>query len=284
MPKHARDSDVINITSESYEMKHEDIDRFLEYLKETGKSKETIGKYGRAMEMFYQYLPSDKRIHRDTVTIWKEELLQSGYAVATLNSILSACNLFLRFIGCREFKPEERFRPKKSDPFAPQPELTRTEYLRMLSKAREKRDKRPFLIAQVLACTGIRIYEIPNITVENVQKRHFYIVDHQGVSRMIYIPTVLGENLLAYAERQEILSGEIFLNEKGRPLNRSQITLMVTRLGELAGISHEKANPTCLRRLFAATWEGIRQNMQILMEQTLDRQIEQEQRLLGMND
>lgn len=284
MPKHARDSDVINITSESYEMKHEDIDRFLEYLKETGKSKETIGKYGRAMEMFYQYLPSDKRIHRDTVTIWKEELLQSGYAVATLNSILSACNLFLRFIGRREFKTDERIRPEKNRILNPQPELTRTEYLRMLSKAQEKKDKRPFLLTQVIACTGVRVYEIPNITVENVQKRHFYVVDHQGASRMIYIPVTLMESLLTYAEKQKIYSGEIFLNEKGTRLNRSQITMMITRLSEQAGIPTDRGNPTCLRRLFASTWEGIRQNMQIFMEQTLDRQIEQEQRLLGMND
>ena len=284
MFNHAQETNVMAITLVSREVKYEDIQRFLEYLKETGKSKETITKYGRAVEMFYQFLPEDKRIHRDTVSIWKDELVRTGYAVATLNAILSACNLFLSFIGCREFKTDERFHPEKNKMLDPQPELTRTEYLRMLSKAREKKDKRPFLLTQVLACTGVRIYEIPDITVENVQKRHFYVADHQGTSRMIYIPETLREGLLAYAEKQEIYSGEIFLNEKGKPLNRSQITLMITRLSELAGIPPEKGNPTCLRKLYARTWDGIRQNMQVFMEQTLDRQIEQEQRMLDMED
>ena len=284
MPNHAQNCNVIKIPLDSYEMKHEDIQRFLEHLRETGKSNETITKYGRAMEMFYEFLPEDKRIQRGTVLLWKEELLHTGYAVATLNAILSACNLFLSFIDCREFKSDVRFRPQKNKILEPQPELTRNEYLRMLSKARYSEDKRPFLIAQVIACTGVRVFEFPFITVENVKKRHFYIEDHQGASRMIYIPESLRDSLLAFVEKQGIQSGEIFLNEKGNPLSRSQITLMITRIGEMAGLPPEKSTPTCLRKLFVSTWDGIRQNMQVVMEQTFDRQIEQEQRLLGLED
>ncbi len=102
--------------------------------------------------MFYQFLPEDKGIHRDTVSIWKDELVRTGYAVATLNAILSACNLFLS-IGCRAFKTDERFRSEKNKMLDPRPELTRTEYLRMLNKAREKKGQAAFP-----SYTGARLY------------------------------------------------------------------------------------------------------------------------------
>ena len=51
---------------------------------------------------------------------------------------------FLEFHRLPCVQNDERFRPEKDRMLDPQPELTRTEHLRMLNKAREKKGQAAF--------------------------------------------------------------------------------------------------------------------------------------------
>lgn len=52
---------------------------------------------------------------------------------------------------------------------AVQPELTRAEYLRLLQAARALEKERAYLLVKVFALLGIRVGELPQVTVEQVK-------------------------------------------------------------------------------------------------------------------
>lgn len=83
-----------------------DIERFLSEWETKGCLTDTLEHYRSILERFYHVLPGDKRIRRDTLAKWQEELRESGYAPATINKIFSVCNTWLDFMGCCEYQQE----------------------------------------------------------------------------------------------------------------------------------------------------------------------------------
>ena len=258
------------------QMSLDDVERFLAEMKAKGRTKDTLSRYRHDLELLYRSLPEGKLIRRGTLADWRVELQKSGYSVSSLNVIFTACDRFLAFLGHRELQLGDRL--TKED--TPQPGLTRSEYLRLLSAAKAAGDERLYLIIKTLACTGLRISELPQLTVNNVKAGRFP-VSYQGITRIIHIPDCLGGEYLAYVERQGIKEGQVFVNEKGSPLNRSQITVMISKLCQNAQVPAEKGNPRCLQKLYQTTYDGIQMNMQVLLEQAMDRQVEQEQLFVG---
>lgn len=61
---------------------------FAELLKAEEKSKVTIEKYLRDAAAFLDFL-SDKELNKEIVLEYKEELVQKGYAVRSVNSMLA---------------------------------------------------------------------------------------------------------------------------------------------------------------------------------------------------
>ena len=59
---------------------------------------------------FYQDLPADKTIRYGTVESWREKLLQKRYAPSSENAFLSAANVFLDYIGHREYQLTRQLR------------------------------------------------------------------------------------------------------------------------------------------------------------------------------
>ena len=253
-----------------------DAERFLAEWEAKGRSTETLNKYRYALELLYQALPEDKTIRRGTLAEWKDELLESGYSNATVNVFLAACDSFLFFMDCREYQLAERM--AKDGKL--QPELSRGEYLRLLTTAKTLEDERLYLLVKTIACTGLRLNELSEMTVRDVEAGKF-VVTFQGARRMVHLPECLVQEVLAFAERQGIKDGLVFRNERGGPLHRSYITVLISKLCRAAQIPEEKGNPRALRRLYLTTWDGIQSSMQVLMEQAMDRQIEEEQFLVG---
>lgn len=139
------------------------------------------------------------------------------YAVASVNSMLSALNCWLDFIGrgdCRVkiLKRQQRmFR-------AAEKELSKKEYERLLQAAKHK--PRLYLLMQTICATGIRVSEHRFITVE-AARRGFAEVKLKGKLRTVFLPRTLCKQLLRYARDRRIKSGSIFITASGEPLDRS---------------------------------------------------------------
>ena len=265
-----------NSTDNSGAVMHwDDVERFLAAYQAKGRAPATLQKYRQALEQFYDMLPTDKRFHRNTLAQWRDELLANGYSNASVNTIVSACNQFLLFIDKREYQVVGQL--GRNDV---QPELTRNEYKRLLSAAKMLDDERGYLLVKIFVCIGIHVQELSQITVENVTAGRFTST-YMGVMRTVRVPPSLQQELLAFSRRNDIRSGAMFLSRNHKPLSRISVTQVTSRLSETAQVSKEKCNPRCLRKLYLATRATVEANIEFLVEQAMDRQMEQEQIAFG---
>lgn len=234
-----------------YRMTEEQIRDYEEFLEEQEKSRCTVQKYMRDIRKFYRTLSDDKQFEKKQVMQYKE-MLKETYALSSVNSMLVALNGFLKYIGaekacvktCRQqrqiFLPEER-------------ELTKEEYFRLLNAAGSRHNQRLYHILQTICGTGIRISELPYITVEGVRKGRI-IVNAKDKYRVICLNRALCEQLLKYCEQAGIQSGSIFITRHGNPVDRNNVWTDMKKLCAKAGVEKEKVYPHNLRHLFARTF------------------------------
>ena len=225
------------------------LEKYREYLFMEEHSKRTIEKYCHDVQEFYKPLPKGKLVSKERVLSWKEKLRKSGYAVATINSMLVAVNGLCRFLGwtecCVKLLRQQRriFRDKLL-------ELTRKEYLRLLQAAKKKGRYRLMLVMETLCATGIRISELRYVTVEAAREGRA-VVSCKNKSRVIILPAKLCKKLLQYCDQRNIRSGTIFLSRGGNPLDRSNIWSEMKKLCGEAAVDPRKVYPHNFRHLFA---------------------------------
>lgn len=162
----------------------------------------------------------------------------------------------------------------------PTPTLTRDEYHRLLMAAKGKNDERAYLLVKLFALTGLNVQELAAVTVEAANAGRVTITI-SGVRRSLRVPPILAANLLAYATRQGITEGPIFLQRNGAPLQRSAATLLIRDLADSAQVDAEKCNPRALRYFHQSLTSEAEARFAPLVEETLRRQLEEEQMEAG---
>lgn len=248
------------------------IEEYLGTLLETGCTPETVKGYRVKLNQLYHYLPEDKCIRSGTLVAWRDTLLKAGYAASTVNCYTAAANGLMIYCGHWELLVE---RPLKCD-CGIQLELTRNEYLRLLSAARMLGKEREYLLIKVFGSTGLTLRDLPRLTAEAVKSGKIRLP-----SSDLRIPSCLREELLDYIRREEIISGSVFVTKAGTPIGRNNITKMIQGVCRDACVAEKKSNPRCLKKLYQATQASIQANMSLLVEQAHDRLLEAEQLTIG---
>ena len=78
--------------------------RFLENLREHGRTKGTISTYRRNLSKLRKYLPEDSNLDPAFLSSWQSELLEQGYSPGTVNSCTATVNGLLEFAGRRDLQ------------------------------------------------------------------------------------------------------------------------------------------------------------------------------------
>ena len=227
-----------------------------------GRRRETIQVYRPKLEAFYHFLPEDKRVAADTLELWRAALLREGYSPGTANTHVSAANGLLAYLGRRDLQLIGQLDTEEEI----QPELSRTEYLRLLATARNLGRERTYLMVKVFALTGIRVSELNRVTVRAVEEGRV-LTACDGRAKYVLIPACLRKELTVYLRRVGITAGPVFVTRSGRPMRRTQVSGEIRTLCRDARVDGDKSNPRCLRRLYQVTQERIRDSVQILAEQ-----------------
>ena len=248
------------------------IEKYLDSLAQSGCTAETLKSYRRKLEQLLQYLPEGKRILTGTLEAWRNSMMEQGYSNSTINICTSAANGLVSYCGHRELQIEK---PLKRDNGI-QPELTRNEYLRLLTTARSLGKERTYLIIKVLGSTGVNLQDLPRLTVETVQNGRAALS-----ASPLFIPKCLRVELLDYARRQGISSGPIFVTKSGNAIQRTNVTTLIQSLCQDARVEENKATPRCLKKLYQATQASIQGNLSLLMEQAYEQLLETEQLVIG---
>ncbi len=234
-----------------------EINKFRKYLMEEEKSKNTIEKYIRDVTAFSKFCTG--RITKDTVIAYKQSLIERGYAVRSINSMLASLNSLFSFLGWYELrikslKVQQRvFCPEEK-------ELTKAEYERLCHVAEKRHSKRLCLILQTICGTGIRVGELQFITAEAVRKGEA-TVSLKGKTRSVFIVRKLQKKLLRYIAERKIESGPVFITRTGKPMSRSNIWREMKSLCLEAEVNPEKVFPHNLRHLFARVFYGMEKNI-----------------------
>lgn len=225
--------------------------KFKKNMKTEEKSQATIEKYLRDTKQFLEELGEGSEITKDRVIAYKESLAER-YAVTSANSKVAAVNCFLRTAGCegcsvKSFKVQKNvFRTKER-------ELTKEEYIRLVKTAQRHGKRQLGMLIQTICATGIRISELPYVTVEALYTRRA-VVSLKGKTRIVLLPAELCRELTAYVRTENIRSGSIFVTRNGKPLDRSNIFHSMKKLCEDAEVDRGKVFPHNLRHLFAVTY------------------------------
>ena len=232
------------------------IREFAGHLCREEKSAATQEKYLRDVQAFCIYAQG-KEITKELVVAWKKQLVQSGYAVRSINSMLASVNSLLDFLELSNCKVKN-IRTQRQTYCAEDKELSKAEYLRLL--AASKKNEQLNLVIQTICGTGIRVSELRYFTVEAIRCGEV-TVDCKSKTRTILVPGKLKNILLNFAKRQGITAGAIFVTRTGKPLDRSNIWAAMKKLCEAAGVKPSKVFPHNLRKLFARTFYGIEKDI-----------------------
>lgn len=242
---------MLNDPVYDHTMDQEEIQAYCRHLRNEERSRATILKYRRDVEAFYNQLPEEKIVNKEAVVAYKERLADR-YAARSVNSMLSALNQFMDFMGwsecrCKFIKVQRtNFREEEK-------ELTREEYQRLLTAARSSKKEKLYLLLQTICSTGIRVSEHRFITVEAVKAGRIRI-RNKGKERVVLLQSKLAKLILRYCKKLGLRSGPVFISRTGKPLDRSNIWAAMKRLCALAQVSPSKVYPHNLRHLFALTY------------------------------
>lgn len=234
------------------------ISSFAIYLKNEGKSKNTIEKYIRDVKLFFAYVKSVE-ITKEKVIAYKNKLICDNYAIRSVNSMIASINSLFVFLGWLDLKAKN-IKLQRQIYYPEEKELTKAEYIRLCRTAERKHNERLNLILQTICGTGIRVSELRFITVEAIKSK-VAIVSLKGKTRSVFIVKELKKKLLRYAKNQNIKSGMIFVTRTGKAINRTNIWREMKSLCKDANVNPQKVFPHNLRHLFARVFYGIEKDI-----------------------
>lgn len=235
----------------------EKLEAYIRHLKQEERRPATYTMYEREIRRFLRFAGS-RPLSKELVIEYKEKL-QSSYQTASVNVKLAALNGFFRFAGKEEWRVRQ-LKVQKNAYCPRERELTKAEYRHLVELAGKKGDERLALLLETICGTGIRVSELPFITVE-AAARGEAVVRMKGKIRVVFLTEKLCSLLKGYAHRRKIGSGPVFVTRSGRPLDRSNIWKMMKQLGKRAGLRSEKIFPHNLRHLFARTFYALERDL-----------------------
>lgn len=251
------------------------ISRFLDYLaNEKNCSDNTIAAYRNDITQFHQFVEEYSRPNLPSISRWQEideivvqgfllELKEREYASSTVARKVAAVKSYMQFlnnVGIIQTDPAAELdspKVKKSLPRSIGPQ----EIERLLAepaKGSGPKDLRDKALMDVLYATGMRVTELVNLNIDDVDLSGQTIACGEGEKRRrtvpIYPDTV--DVLARYIEegRPQLLvdPGEsaLFLNHRGQRLTRQGLWLIIKHYVQQVGIQGS-VTPHTLRHSFA---------------------------------
>lgn len=225
------------------------LERYAKYLFQKELCEGTRRIYIRQVALLLDFLDG-RQITKEETIAYKKYLQGNNNKVTTRNVHIVAVNSYLKYIGCADCTIRmERIQKNCS----PSNVISKEEYKKMLSCAKESGREKYYYIIQVLVLTGMRVSELSFLTVEVLPMGRF-TVENKGKNREIYLSERLVGELYDYCGYAGIEAGNIFLGRERKPISRIAVYKMFIRLSEQAGVPKEKVHPHSFRHLFAVTY------------------------------
>jgi integrase/recombinase XerD len=252
------------------------LEKFLGWLvTDKGYSENTIAAYRNDLSQFSKFVRDrsatgePQSLTPELVTGYVEDLQQaaSQYASSTIARKIAAVKSFCHFLvdqGIISTDPSAKLNSPKVKKQAPKT-LSRADIEKLLTavgqgtSAKEIRDR---ALLELLCTTGMRVTEIVNLGVEDLDWEQSVVICRGKGERQRKIP--IGAAVEALSLYQQRARGTLvkpnsppvlFLNQRGQKLTRQGVWLILKEAAEAAGIAVE-VTPHTLRHSFAKLLVG----------------------------
>ena len=239
---------------------------YLNYLKNTQKSSNnTIQAYRRDLNFFFEYLNKNNmdylKVGYDDVQKYMEELNGEGRKAASVSRRLATLRSFYGFLLKKKLIkaiPTNKINMPKIEKKAPMV-LTSDEVEILLSqpKSNDLKGIRDKAMLEFAYATGMKVSEIINLDLKDVNLVDSYVVCNEGYSkRVVPLGRISKEALVEYLDnsRPYLLKTEdekpLFVNIMGNRLTRQGFWKIIKQYQEQAHIDKE-ITPHVLRHSFA---------------------------------
>ena len=244
----------------------DDVKLFLEYISvELGLSPNTKQAYVRDIELFQENAAKDLRqIKRSDIISYMPYLKNKGYAPTSIARRLAALKSFYRFMnaeGYIPFDPAQVIEAGTKGTRLPRV-LNLNEVEKLLATPDTATDEgyRDRTMLELLYATGMRVSEMVNLNVSNLNLNMKYVIAFGKGSKERIIP--LGKTAVSFLDtyinvvRPRALHANnseerhLFLSVYGKGLTRQRFWQIIKDYGQKAGIRKE-LSPHILRHSFA---------------------------------
>lgn len=230
---------------------------FVRDLERKGRATATILAYGKDLEQLIDYLEgngkTDPKVVASTdIETFRDSLRGENYTDKSVSRKLNAVKTFFRWLVSKKILENDPAGPVAHPRYENPPPriLTRMEYRALRDAARD--DERIAAIIELMLQTGIRIGEVANLTLEDIEEGKVVIHAYESQpGREIPLNEPAKQALNRYlGVRPNAKSGHIFVTKTGRPLLVRNIRSSIDRYFREAGIENAKVND--LRNTFIA--------------------------------
>ncbi len=231
--------------------------QFIEFLKSKKHSNATILAYGKDIEQLASFLEELQKHHVHEVTsediqAFLAKMSEKGYTPKSLSRKLNSTRTFYRFLKVNEYITDDPSLLVEHPRYelAPPRILKPTEYRALRDAARN--DPRMFAIIELLLQTGIRIGELAELRLSDIQGDNLRIRAHEKhEERLVPLNRPAKEALNNYLKvRPQVKDDHIFVTKSGKPFLVRNIRTAIERYFRIAEIENAKVND--LRHTFVA--------------------------------
>lgn len=231
--------------------------QFKEYLKDKKHSTSTIVAYGKDIEQLVSFLQELQKQHihevnKEDLQAFLAKMGKSGYTPKSLSRKINSTRTFYRFLKVNEYITDDPSllieHPRYE--LTPPRILTPTEYRALRDAARN--DPRMFAIIELLLQTGIRIGELAQLRLSDVEGDTLKIRPYEKhEERLVPLNRPAKEALKRYLEvRPKVAEDRVFITKSGKPFLVRNIRTAIERYFRISEIRGAKVND--LRHTFVA--------------------------------
>lgn len=226
-------------------------DKFVEYLRKNGRANATVLAYGKDIDQLAEFARTMNKLHASDLTTedieaFKVHLKNEKYTAKSISRKVNSIKSLYRFLVSQSLitnNPAQQVTHPKYE-VSPPRILSKMEYRALRDACRD--DLRLSAIIELLLQTGIRIGELANLSLEdlNLAKKRIVVQpyeSHEG--RTIPLTEAAVKSLEAYLNvRPKTKEQTVFVTKTGNPFLVRNIRTAIDRYYKLAGINNAKVN------------------------------------------
>lgn len=235
------------------------IKSFKKQLETLGRASATILAYTKDIEQMSDFLAKQGKVNpgdiaQEDIDAFKEDLNQKNYTAKSISRKLNSIKAYFRYLKSQNIidgNPASQVSHPKYD-LKPPRVLSKLEYRALRDACRS--DNRISAIVEILLQTGVRISELANLALEDLDFKNNKInikAYESHAQREIPLNSAAKASLELYLnERPKGGSKNVFITKTGNPFLVRNIRSSIDRYFQLGGIKDAKVND--LRHTFIA--------------------------------